>query len=246
MRRGAEQSGMTTTKSAQGKTAIITGGGSGIGLATARMLDEAGYRLLLVGRDRGRLEAAAGLFAGSVVFVADLEKSDAAEEMIDHGRRVLGRIDALVNNAGWTPLLPIRDHPAHEIERVFRINAISPCVAISRVFPIMEEQGGGCIVNVSSMATVDPFPGLYAYAAAKASLNLMVKSCVNEGRSAGIRAFSVAPGAVETGLLRSMFAEASLPRARTLAPETVARVITDCILGKRDAESGTTIFVPSP
>lgn len=229
-----------------GKTAIITGAGSGIGLATAQLLAGAGYRILLVGRDRAKLGIAAKACGNAETLVADLEKSSEAERVIDTGRAMLGRIDVLVNNAGWAPLKPIGEHTASDIEHVFHVNAISPCVAIARVFPHMVSNGGGCIINVSSMATADPFPGLYAYAAAKASLNLMVKSCLNEGASQGIRAFAIAPGAVETTLLRSLFAENTLPKNRTLEPEAVAKVIADCILGKRDSENGTTIFLPSP
>jgi len=228
------------------KTAIVTGAGSGIGLATVRMLGELGYRVMLVGRDQAKLERAAEGLIEPVVFPADLSQSIEAQRMIDEGNRLLGRIDVLVNNAGWTPLKPIGSHLAEDIEQVFRINAIGPCVAIARLFPILVKQGGGCIVNVSSMATVDPFAGLYAYAAAKASLNLMVKSCVNEGKKRGVRAFAVAPGAVETSLLRSMFPETAVPKSRALAPEIVATVIVDCIEGKRESELGGTILVPSP
>lgn len=229
-----------------GQTAIVTGAGSGIGLATAHLLGKLGYRLMLVGRDRSKLERASHSTPDSIVFPADLSKSSEAERMIDEGVQLLGRIDVLVNNAGWTPLKPIEGHASDDIDQIFRINAIAPCVAIARLFPILLKQGGGCIVNVSSMATVDPFPGLFAYAAAKASVNLMVKSCVNEGKGKGIRAFAVAPGAVETPLLRSMFAEASLPKTRTLEPERVAEVIVQCVEGKRDKDLGGTILVPSP
>lgn len=228
------------------KTAIVTGAGSGIGLAAARMLYERGYRVMLVGRNRAKLEQASAELSDSIVFPADLSQGAEAQRMIDEGAGLLGRIDVLVNNAGWTPLKPLGAHLAEDIEQVFRINAIGPCVAIARLFPILLKQGGGCIVNVSSMATVDPFPGLFAYAAAKASLNLMVKSCVNEGKKKGIRAFAVAPGAVETALLRSMFPEAALPKSRTLSPERVAEVIIECIEGKREKDLGGTILVPSP
>lgn len=228
------------------KTAIVTGAGSGIGLAAGRMLHERGYRVMLVGRDRSKLEQASAGLADSIVFPADLSQGAEAQRMIDEGARLLGRIDVLVNNAGWTPLKPLGAHLAEDIEQVFRVNAIGPCVAIARLFPILLKQGGGCIVNVSSMATVDPFPGLFAYAAAKASLNLMVKSCVNEGKKKGIRAFAVAPGAVETALLRSMFPETALPKSRTLSPERVAEVIVECIEGKREKDLGGTILVPSP
>ena len=99
------------------------------------------------------------------------------------------------------------------------------------------------MVNVSSMATQDPFPGFFAYAASKAALNLMARSCATEGREHGIRAFAVAPGAVETDMLRAAFGEDVIPREQTLDPDTVARVIVECVTGERDAQNGDTIPV---
>ncbi|MBS0188369.1 MAG: SDR family oxidoreductase [Planctomycetes bacterium] len=228
------------------KTAIITGAGSGIGLSTARKLYAAGFGLLLAGRDMEKLRAAAAELPGVLTRAVDLSDSAQVESLIAEGLASLGRLDALVNNAGWTPLKPVGSHASEEIERVFRVNAIGPCVAIAKAFPIMQRQGGGCIVNVSSMATVDPFPGFFAYAAAKASLNLMVRSVANEGKSKNIRAYAVAPGAVETPLLRSMFSEKAIPKHRALHPDDVAQVIVDCVLGVREKDNGTTILVPSP
>ena len=86
------------------------------------------------------------------------------------------------------------------------------------------------MVNVSSMASIDPFPGFATYAAAKI----------------GVKAVAVAPGAVETPMLRSMFNEQMIPKDKALSPEQVAKIITDCITGERAFTSGETIAVPSP
>ncbi|MBX3389546.1 MAG: SDR family oxidoreductase [Phycisphaeraceae bacterium] len=228
------------------KVAILTGAGSGIGLETARILHAAGFRLMLVGRDRRKLEATAEECPDAAIHSADMANSNAVEGMIADAATRFGRIDVLINNAGWTLLKPISEHSAEDIDHIFRLNAIGPCVAIARAIPHIVASGGGCIVNVASMAVVNPFPGLFAYAAAKASMSLMVKSIVNEEGRHGVRAFAIAPGAVETPLLRSLFAEHTLPRRRALAPETVANVILECIQGKRDAENGGTILLPSP
>jgi NAD(P)-dependent dehydrogenase (short-subunit alcohol dehydrogenase family) len=96
------------------------------------------------------------------------------------------------------------------------------------------------------MATTDPFPGFFIYAAAKAGVNLMAKSCAKEGREFGIRAFSVAPGAVETPMLRALFSEVQLPPEKCLSPDDVAKVVVECIAGERDTQNGETIFIPSP
>jgi NAD(P)-dependent dehydrogenase (short-subunit alcohol dehydrogenase family) len=98
-------------------------------------------------------------------------------------------------------------------------------------------------VNVSSIATVDPFPGFFAYAASKAALNLMTASAAKEGANVGIRAFAVAPGAVETPMLRASFDAKAVPPEACLEPESVARVIVACATGLRDADSGRVIPV---
>ena len=111
------------------------------------------------------------------------------------------------------------------------------------VWPTFRERGGGIIVNVSSMASVDPFPGFSIYAAAKTGLNMFTQVTADEGKTLGISAVAVAPGAVETPMLRSLFDEQTIPVENTLPPQRIADVICDCITGDRSFESGETILV---
>lgn len=228
------------------RVAVVTGAGSGIGRETAVLLGELGYAVVLVGRDEVKLALVQELLPGSVIMQCDMGDAAAVEKLIAAIDLRFGHIDVLINNAGATPLKPIEDYTHAEIDEIFRVNAVGPCVAIARSLPIMKRHGGGCIVNVSSMATIDPFPGLYPYAAAKASVNLMARSVVNEAGKHGVRAFAVAPGAVETPLLRSLFKPDAFPASRTLDPKLVARAIVECVQGKRDADNGKTVFLPSP
>lgn len=239
-----QESGMSLPVSE--RVAVVTGAGSGIGRETAILLGELGYVVVLVGRDEVKLALVQELLPGSVVMKCDMGDASAVEKLIAAVDLRFGHIDVLVNNAGTTPLKPIEDYEIAEIDHIFRVNAVGPCVAIARTLPIMKRHGGGCIVNVSSMATIDPFPGLYPYAAAKASVNLMARSVVNEAGKHGVRAFAVAPGAVETPLLRTLFKPDAFPASRTLDPKSVARTIVECVQGKREAENGKTIFLPSP
>ena len=93
--------------------------------------------------------------------------------------------------------------------------------AIAAAWPRFVRQGGGCIVNVSSMSSLDPFPGLSVYGAAKAALNAIVKGCVHEGAAAGIRAFTVAPGSVETAMLRAIAREMGMTAPEPQAVEYI-------------------------
>ncbi len=238
---------MTKPKAENPPVAIVTGAGSGIGRATALALSGAGYRLALFGRREEPLRETESLLESHAMVIAgDIAKRRDAQSMVDQAHKHFGRLDVLVNNAGLAPLKPVAEHDADLIKRVFRTNSIGPAIAIARAWPIFVEQRGGCIVNLSSMATADPFPGFFAYAASKAAVNLLAMSCAKEGAEHGIRAFAVAPGAVETGMLRAIADEAMIPREACLAPEAVARVITECVLGSRDAENGATIYMPGP
>lgn len=235
------------------RVALVTGGGSGIGYASAERMLRAGWRVVISGRSMRRLEhAALNLRAevggesgadGVVPVVADMGDAPSVKRLIDEVVGRLGRLDALVNNAGVGRVLPIERTDLDAIREAYGVNAIGAAYAIHLVWPVFVKLGAGCVVNVSSYAALDPFPGFLAYAATKGALNVMATSCAKEGAAHGIRAFSVAPGAVETELLRSAFDETVVPAATCLKPHHVGRVIADCVLGRRDGDNGKTIYI---
>ncbi|MFZ9692720.1 MAG: SDR family NAD(P)-dependent oxidoreductase [Phycisphaerales bacterium] len=231
---------------------IVTGAGSGIGLATARRLAAAGHRLALVGRTLSKLRDAAGSIREAhpdveiEVLEADLGDPAAARSVIPRAVARFGRIDHLVNAAGIAPLAPIETTDLGLLERTFAVNTFGPALLIAAAWPLMSRQRSGCVVNVSTIGTSDPFAGFFAYAASKSALDSLTRSVANEGRRHGIRAFAVNPGAVETPLLRMNFPEKTIPHARTLSPEAVAATIVECLEGKRTEPSGTCIPMPSP
>lgn len=226
------------------RAALVTGAGSGIGRETARVLGERGFRVALVGRREAALrETAALLGSGSVVIAADVGDAASARRAVDRAAAEFGRLDVLVNNAGVAPLRPIDRTTPEVLEETFRVNALGAANAIAAAWPVFARQRSGCVVNVSTLGTIDPFPGFFAYAASKAAVNLMARSCANEGRAIGVRAFAVAPGAVETDMLRANFGEQAIPRAACLSARDVALVIAECVDGKRDAQNGDVIVV---
>lgn len=238
--------------------AIITGAGSGIGRATAIRLADAGFRLALVGRNESTLEETLTLIAEQVdhareaiTLPADMADEAQAMSVADVTVQSFGRLDAIVNNAGMAKLLPIERTTIEEIHASFAVNAFGPALLIARAWPFLCRAGrdalaaGPCVVNVSTIGTADPFPGFFLYAAAKCTVESFARSIANEGKEHGVRGYAVAPGAVETGMLRGLFPESMLPRSMTMEPEEIAAVIVQCLLGQRDEPSGATIYVRS-
>jgi NAD(P)-dependent dehydrogenase (short-subunit alcohol dehydrogenase family) len=241
---GSAASALQSGMSDQGPVSVVTGAGSGIGRATALKLGGLGHRLVLAGRRGGPLDETGQLLEGEWVAVpTDVGNSGQAAALIDRAVERFGRLDNLVNNAGQAPNVPISETDAGLLEEVFRVNALGTGYAILAAWPVFRRQGSGCVVNVSTLGTTDPFPGFFAYAASKAAVEAMVKSCVNEKGEADIRAFAVAPGAVETAMLRAIAPESVLPRDKCLRPEEVADVIARCITGERDEMNGQVIYL---
>ncbi len=235
--------------------ALITGAGSGIGRASAIALARAGLDIALVGRHDKALRETASLLppeSQSLIAPADISDPTSGESIIAATLARFHRLDVLVNNAGLAPLLPIDQTDPDTVERVYRTNAIGPACTIAAAWRIFKQQHaahnttrfGHVVINISTLGTADPFPGFFAYAASKAALNVMAMSCASEGRDIGVRAFSIAPGAVETPMLRALFSKQTLPPERCLTPERVADEVLACITGERDALNGKTIFLP--
>jgi NAD(P)-dependent dehydrogenase (short-subunit alcohol dehydrogenase family) len=237
--------------------AIVTGAGSGIGREIAVELSERTYRVVLAGRrEAALLETQSMLRGESLVVPTDVRDPGACQALVERAMEAFSRVDVLVNNAGYAPCLPLAQHTPELIQDVFAVNALGPAYLIVAVWKVFEKQFSDdevlpgrnrpCILNVSSMSTVDPFPGLFAYAAAKGALNVMVRSCANEGRDLGVRCFAIALGSVETAMLRGIVGEDLLPRERTIPPAEAAAFLVEHILGQHDEHSGKVIIVPSP
>lgn len=233
------------------KVALVTGAGSGIGRAIAIALAEVGYSLVLVGRRLDRLTDTAGLLPNGtehLEIAADVGDATQVSGIIDQTIDRFARLDVLVNNAGFAPLLPIEKMEPEILDEVYRVNALAVAYAIAKAWPIFIrrhrlEGTGSCIINISTLGTVDPFAGFFGYAAAKAAVNSMVRSCAREGVAFGVRAFAVAPGAVETEMFRALFKEADVPKSACLSSTDVAQVVLECVSGSRDEQNGETIFV---
>jgi NAD(P)-dependent dehydrogenase (short-subunit alcohol dehydrogenase family) len=234
--------------------AIVTGAGSGIGRATALRLARAGYTVALVGRTRVPLEETMRQITGegkqALVMTADVSKAEEVSRMVDAVAERCGGIDVLVNNAGSAPVAPLCDFPVERWHEVLASNLSSAFYATRAVWPHMlkrpvspAQKARGVIVNISSMASKDPFPGLGAYAVAKAGVNMLSLATAREGDAVGIRVVCIAPGAVDTPMYRAVIGGEAVDAEAVLQPEDVAAMIADALRGSLRYASGDTIFV---
>jgi 3-oxoacyl-[acyl-carrier protein] reductase len=209
-----------------------------------------GYSCALVGRRESALrEAAAMLATPSHIITADLALASDASRIVDACVAHFGGLHVLINNAGWSPANTLHDTKQHDIAHVFALNAAAPAHAAARAWPVFAKQHEQhphcrmCVINISTLGTIDPFETLWAYAAAKASVNHLALSIARQGEAINVRGFAIAPGAIETDLLRSIVSHDVLPTSQTLAPHEVASLVAACVKGDHDSENGCTIFI---
>jgi NADP-dependent 3-hydroxy acid dehydrogenase YdfG len=187
-----------------GKVALVTGASSGIGESTAKALSEAGANVALAARREDELEALADRIEtdGGTALVIPTDVTDEAQiqEMIDRTHEEWGRLDILVNNAGVMLLEPIGGADTDNFRRMVELNLLAVMNATHEVLPIMQEQGEGHIVNISSVAGRKSHEGSGAYSATKFGVNAFSEALREEVTGDGIRVTMIEPGAVDTEL----------------------------------------------
>jgi len=186
-----------------GRRAVVTGGGHGIGRAVALRFAAEGARVAVLDRDGAAAEAAAGE-AGGVAIEVDVADPDACAEALERAAAALGGLTTLVNNAGLGLLRPLEALSPKDVERVLRVNLGSVVHATRAAIPLLRASGGGAIVNNASMSGVRPTPGESVYAAAKAAVIAFTLATANEC-GPEIRANAVSPGVIRTRMTEGLF-----------------------------------------
>lgn len=193
-----------STPSKTPRTALITGASSGIGEATARALAREGYALALIARRKDRLdllvkeiEQAGGR---ALAIAADLADDEATRLAACEAIQFLGRVDLLVNNAGYSPGAAIEQCSRQDLRHIFDVNLLSALQLIGAVTPQMRAQGGGRIINLGSVAGFVPAPLAIPYAATKVGLHAATDALRLELGRFGITLSLVIPGFVDTAV----------------------------------------------
>ena len=200
------------------RTALITGGSSGIGRACAEVFSERGYQVLIVDRDRPLQEALSCGF-----FQADLSKRDECKAAVDECIRLYGGLDVLVNNAGFQHISPIPDFPEATWDTMLALMLTAPFLLTKYAWPYLIKSGQGRIIHMGSAHSLVASPFKAAYVTAKHGLLGLMRTTALEGGPYGLTCNTVCPAYVRTPLVEKQIADQA--RTRNIAPDEVEQKV---------------------
>ena len=213
------------------KTAIITGGGSGIGQACAWAFYQEGANVVLFGRREDKLkETAQELGSRAMTVSGDMTRTEDLDRLVQETLSKFHRIDILVNNAGLFKGAPLHEISDEQYDEMMNINMRAVFQLTRRVLPVMMEQKGGNIIHISSILGIIAVPQVAAYNISKGALNQFSRSIAVEYGSYGIRSNAICPGLIETDMTADLMKDEELmqewskgyPIGRFGKPEDVA------------------------
>lgn len=194
----------------EGKVSLVTGAGRGIGKAAALGLAEAGSQVALVSRSRNELEEVARgiekLGRKALVLPADLSRFETIPGLVDRAVEEFGRLDVLVNNAGTNRKRPTVEVPWEDFDAIIGLNLKAAFILSQAAIKQMLKQGGGKIINVTSMTAAIGIPTSAVYCSSKGGLQQLTKSLAVELAKSNIQVNAIAPGMIETELAKPILA----------------------------------------
>lgn len=212
-------------ESLKGKVALVTGGGSGIGLAITGALLEAGMQVSICGRDKDKLKGAEKAFKGYgenlITMSVDVSNKSQVKKWVKSSIDKVGSVDVLINNAGvalWADVESITDE---HLDYQLNVNLKGPLYCSQAALPYMKAQGRGYIINISSVCGKFGFAGTAAYSASKFGLMALSDSLREEGAAHNIKVTAICPGYVAT----PMVTDAPVPLEEMIKPEDIAKAV---------------------
>ena len=240
---------LTDMFSLKGKVALVTGGGRGIGKFIATGLAEAGADIILTSRKIKNLEATAAELEANqkvkaVAIACDMAKEDTVDAMLKEAVAKFGRIDILVNNAGATWGAPTLDFPLEKWDQLFNVNVRGVWVLTQKVARLMKEQGGGNIINISSVmafrGSIEEAHPAVPYNSTKAAINLLTMNLAVKLAPYKIRVNAIAPGFFHT----DMMAYIDKPEFKAIR-DAIVNEIPLRRVGEIDDMKGAAVFLAS-
>jgi NAD(P)-dependent dehydrogenase (short-subunit alcohol dehydrogenase family) len=211
----------------QGKAAVVTGAGRGIGRAISLALGRAGASVVVVARTMEQIESVANEITSArgkaIAIRADMAEEGDIRSLFDQVNERFGRLDVLVNNAGVGLFGPVAEFSAADFDRVVSVNLRGTFLCCRQAMRAMIPQGRGYIINISSVVGFKGYPNQAAYSAAKHGIMGLTKSLSVEAQQHGIRVSAVLPGGVDTDLIRA--ARPDLDTSVLMQPEDIAQTV---------------------
>jgi NAD(P)-dependent dehydrogenase (short-subunit alcohol dehydrogenase family) len=231
-----------TGRRLEGRTAIVTGSTKGIGLAIARAYVSEGARVVINSRDADDcVRVAQTLGESAAPVAADLSRSDEVRRLAREGQAALGgRVDILVNNAGQPRVAPSEELAEADYRYTLDLNLTGYFVLSQEIARGMLARKSGAIINISSINGSVPFPHRLAYCVSKAGLNMMTKVMAIEWAARGVRVNAIAPGYVETEIVKTLSQKGILDRDKLARRTPMGRI------GTPEEIAEAAVFLASP
>jgi 3-oxoacyl-[acyl-carrier protein] reductase len=213
-------------KSLEGKVALVTGAGRGIGKAVALLLARSGCRVILAARSAAQLgevrEEVQQSGGSAAIVTADLSRDEDIDRLAVESQRVYGSVDILINNAGWGKRAPVVRTKVEDLDQTLRVNLRAPMLLAKHLVPAMIEKRDGAVINIGSVSGKSGEANGAVYSASKFGLIGFTQSLYEEVREHGIKVSVILPGFVDTPLIPP---NKQLDRSKMIQADDVAQAV---------------------
>ena len=238
------------SKKLEGKIALITGGSTGIGLATAKQFADEGAYVYITGRRQPELDAAVASIGSNVTAIqGDVTKLVDLDRIYAQIAKEKGRVDIVFANAGGSPLVPLGSITEEHFDAVFNVNVKAVVFTAQKALPLLPD--GGTIILTGSIVGIKGFPAFSIYSAAKAAVRNFARTWTTDLKDRSIRVNVISPGPIDTPLLNEAFSNpddmkalaSTVVMGRLGRPEEIAKAVTFFASGDASFITGAELFV---